>query len=243
MVARGVVLVGNLSVERALATRPKPLHETVADQRGSARGLRDPGLIVDLRRQQRPGPASKRRAINSSKCVSSRTQRPSMPAPTAIATMSAAAGRRLLPAGDLIDTIVQMTIVRLRGLIMPMVARHPSAIRIEPSPSSAITPRVGWASAMPSASDRRAPCCRACRPPRAVTRGIEIEVGVADAGHHRLSREPRRKAPGQIGAIEEPRGKRPRGDSLSQLPRRRGIAPVSNGDRMKATGLWVVNAA
>jgi hypothetical protein len=40
-----------------------------------------------------------------------------------------------------------ITMVRLRGLTMPMVVRQPSAIRIEPSPSIAITPRSGWASA------------------------------------------------------------------------------------------------
>ena len=38
-----------------------------------------------------------------------------------------------------------------------MVVRQPSAIRIEPSPSSAITPRSGCASATPNAMGQASP--------------------------------------------------------------------------------------
>ena len=44
-----------------------------------------------------------------------------------------------------------ITMVRFAGLSAAMVVRQPSCISSEPSPSSAITCRRGWASATPSA--------------------------------------------------------------------------------------------
>ena len=76
-----------------------------------------------------------------------------------------------------------ITMVRLRGLTMPMVARQPSDIRIEPSPSSAITPRSGWASAS-AASCGQAHAAEHVEILRPVAGGIEVEIGVADARDH-----------------------------------------------------------
>src|SRR5262249_59297743 len=45
-----------LSVDCAAAAAAEPAHEAIADERGVAHRLPDPGLVVDLRRQQ-DGPA------------------------------------------------------------------------------------------------------------------------------------------------------------------------------------------
>src|SRR5436190_3476540 len=79
--------------------------------------------------------------------------------------------------------------------------------------------------------------------------GIEIEIGVADPGHDRLfARELRYQPLGQLGAIEDLHARRIDGRSshagilLVQFGGAAGLPPVSSGERMKTTGLWVVNA-
>ena len=81
-----------------------------------------------------------------------------MPAPFATATMSVepAVAVGCLPVIWWMP-LSQMMMVRLRGATLPMVARQPSDIRIEPSPSSAMTPRSGCASATPSAIGQASP--------------------------------------------------------------------------------------
>jgi hypothetical protein len=77
--------------------------------------------------------------------------------------------------------------VGLRGVTLAIVARQPSPIEIEPSPSSAMTPRSGCAGATPSASGHANPhAVEHIEVLRPVAGGEQIEIAIADAADDRL---------------------------------------------------------
>ena len=91
-------------------------------------------------------------------------------------------GGGLLGAGDLVDAVVHDDDARFFGARMAIVARQPSCIRSEPSPSSAITPRSRLRQ-RDAERDRQGEAHAAqhvevLRPPAARP---QIEIGVADA--------------------------------------------------------------
>src|SRR5450631_2373712 len=81
---------------------------------------------------------------------------------------------------------------------------------------------------------------------RPVAGGVEIEIGIADAGHDRLVAQLAHQPPGQIGAVEHLRGagyghcgSLRVGTLLGGYFGPAGFPPVSSGERMKTTGLCV----
>src|SRR5262249_30907478 len=84
---------------------------------------------------------------------------------------------------------------------------------------------------------------------RAVTGRVEIEIGIADARDHGfVAGELRHQTLRQVGAVEHLYGRSVdwRGghdcDPHFNLAAAAGFPPVRSGDRMKTTGLCVVNA-
>src|SRR5262249_23904064 len=97
-----------LSVQRAAAAGTEPPHETIADERRVAHRLPDPGLVVDLRRQQH-GPAVVE-APRYQFLEVALVARPLAVADAGAARdrhdVGAASGRGRLLAGDLVDAVV-----------------------------------------------------------------------------------------------------------------------------------------
>ena len=83
---------------------------------------------------------------------------------------------------------------------------------------------------------------------RPVAGGIEIEIGVADAGDHGfVAGELRHQTFGQVGAVEHFRRASIGGSGHGAVPHfnlaaASGFPPVSSGERMKTTGLCVLKA-
>ena len=157
---------------------------------------------------------------------------------------SAEAGRGLLAAGDLIDAVVPDHDGQVFRPRAATVARQPSCIRSDPSPSSATTWRFGCAIADAERDRHREPhAAQHVEILRPLSGRPQIEIGVADAADHRfVALELPDQALGQIEAVHHLGVLAHRARRVMARHAAKTLPPVNSGDRMKATGGWIATA-
>ena len=162
--------------------------------------------------------------------------------------IGAARGRGLLPAGDLIDAVVHDDDGQIARLDHPdgseAAERHQNRAVAFERDDTALGLGERNAEGDRTSESHAAEHVEILR---SVPGGIEVEIGIADAGDHGFVAGELRDQPlRQIGAVEHLDSRsvdRRRGHVPHlNLAAAAGFPPVSSGEKMNTTGLCVVNA-